>query len=306
MTHSLYSTVLYLFLLPSQDSNGPFGLLHSDSPSATPIPHLVYSSPSNQATKIASGNDHVALLTANGDIITFGCAEQGQLGRVPEIFSSRGGRKGIQFLLKPTPIRFRKSRNIPPPRFQDVFCGNYHTFALTEDEAMYSWGLNNYGQLGTGDMDSRFQPERLPADWIKDDQTDGVVNSPRGQLRYKDLVVSGGQHHSILCNKGSVYVMGRKEYGRLGLGPNSSLEPTIPMRVPGLDKIAEVSASTVCSFAVSEGGDLYSWGMGTNLQLGTGGEEDVWKPHKVTGKKMEGKKVMNCSAGGQHTALLVQ
>jgi regulator of chromosome condensation len=267
---------------------------------------LVYTSPSNQAIKIASGNDHVALLTANGDIITFGCAEQGQLGRVPEIFSARGGRKGIQFLLKPTPIRFRKTRNFPSPRFKDLFCGSYHTFGLTEDEAVYSWGLNNYGQLGTGDVESRFQPERLPADWIKEDETDGVMGSPRGCLRYKGLVISGGQHHSVLCNKGSVYVMGRKDYGRLGLGPNSSLEPTTPTRVPGLDRMMSVSASTVCSFAVSEGGELYSWGMGTNLQLGTGEEEDVWTPHKVAGKKIEGKKVLDCSAGGQHTALIAK
>ena len=171
---------------------------------------------------------------------------------------------------------------------------------------MYCWGLNNYGQLGTGDMESRFQPERLPAEWVKGDETDSVVSPPRGHLRYKGLTISGGQHHSVLCNKGSVYVMGRREYGRLGLGTNSSLEPTTPTQVPGLDKISGVSASTVCSFAVSEGGDLYSWGMGTNLQLGTGDEDDVWKPHKVTGKKMEGKKVVDCSAGGQHTALLVE
>lgn len=245
----------------------------------------------------------MVILTSN-NIITFGCAEQGQLGRVPEIFSSRGGRKGLQFLLKPQPVRFRKSRNFPSPRFRDIFCGSYHTFALSEDEAVYTWGLNNYGQLGTSDTESRFQPERLPVDWIKDNHKEGSSSS--SSQRYKGLVISGGQHHTVLCNKGSVYVMGRREYGRLGLGDNSSLEPATPTRVTELDNIVEVSASTVCSFAVNDSGELYSWGMGTNLQLGTGEEDDVWKPHKVTAKKMGGKKVVDCSAGGQHTALLVQ
>lgn len=41
------------------------------------------------------GNDHVALLTLDGNLYTLGCAEQGQLGRVPEQFSNRGGRKGL-------------------------------------------------------------------------------------------------------------------------------------------------------------------------------------------------------------------
>ncbi len=108
----------------------------------------------------------------------------------------------------------------------------------------------------------------------------------------------------MLCNKGSVYVLGRREYGRLGLGQNSALEPATPMRVPTLDKVTEVSASTVCSFAVNEGGELFSWGMGTNLQLGNGQEDDVWTPCRVSGKKLEGKKVTGVSAGGQHTALL--
>ena len=223
------------------------------------------------------------------------------------MFSSRGGRKGLQFLLDPQPVRFRKTRNTPTPRFTDVFCGSYHTFAVTEDEVVYSWGLNNYGQLGTADVESRYQPERLPADWIKEvEHTDGVKENRRDlQRRYEGLVISGGQHHTVLCNKGGVYVMGRREYGRLGLGENSTLEPATPTRVPQLDKIVEVSASTVCSFGVSESGAVYSWGMGTNLQLGTGEEDDLWQPHMISAKKLDGRKVIGSSGGGQHTALLV-
>lgn len=41
------------------------------------------------------GNDHVVLLTLDGNLYSSGCAEQGQLGRVPELFSNRGGRKGL-------------------------------------------------------------------------------------------------------------------------------------------------------------------------------------------------------------------
>ena len=54
-----------------------------------------------------TGSDHLTLLTEHGDIYTLGCAEQGQLGRVPECFSSRGGRKGTSLLLRPDIVRFR-------------------------------------------------------------------------------------------------------------------------------------------------------------------------------------------------------
>jgi len=43
----------------------------------------------------ATGNDHLVMLTAAGVVYTCGCGEQGQLGRVPELFADRGGRKGL-------------------------------------------------------------------------------------------------------------------------------------------------------------------------------------------------------------------
>lgn len=46
--------------------------------------------------------------------------------------------------------------------------------------------------------------------------------------------------------------------------------------------------------------------MGTNLQLGTGEEEDEWSPVKMTGKQLENRSVLMASSGGQHTVLLVK
>ena len=241
------------------------------------------------------------ILTDQGDLYTLGCAEQGQLGRVPECFSSRGGRKGIQTLLDPQVVRFRKLKGIPKPKFSDIFCGLYHTFALTQNNRLYAWGLNNYGQLGTDDVDSRYNPELLPTDWIKEK---GNENSPE-PTKYEKLDISGGQHHTVICQNGRVYTLGRKNYGRLGLGENSD-EPHLPRSVPDLSDVTRVSAGTACSFAVTKSGDVYSCGMGTNLQLGMGeDEEDLWTFTKIVGKKLENREVIASSAGGQHSALLV-
>ena len=79
-----------------------------------------------------AGSDHLILLTEHGDIYTLGCAEQGQLGRVPECFSSRGGQKGTSLLLRPDIVRFRVKKGAGKPKFSDVFCGPYHTFAATQ------------------------------------------------------------------------------------------------------------------------------------------------------------------------------
>lgn len=279
-----------------QDSNGPFGLVKCNPSFA---PELVYTSTFNKALKIVSGSDHVVILTEQGDLYTFGCGEQGQLGRIPECFSTRGGRKGISMLLHPQVVRFRKARGLPPPKFSDIFCGSYHTLAFTKDQGVYAWGLNNYGQLGTNDVKTRFQPERLPSDWIAESTA-----PKKQQQEQKPLQIVGGQHHTVLCQNGSVFAVGRKEYGRLGLGENTE-DCLAPKKIPDLQNVTTVAAGTACSFAVTAPGELFSWGMGTSLQLGTGSEEDVWVPVKVTGKKIENRRILNISAGGQHTALLV-
>lgn len=45
--------------------------------------------------RVASGSNHVVLLDENKHVTTFGCGEQGQLGRLSERTSSRDSRKGL-------------------------------------------------------------------------------------------------------------------------------------------------------------------------------------------------------------------
>ena len=60
----------------------------------------------------------------------------------------------------------------------------------------------------------------------------------------------------------------RSIYGRLGLGKDTE-EPNLPTQVEGLKavKVVTVAAGGACSFVVTATGELYGWGMGTNLQL---------------------------------------
>ncbi|PIK59312.1 putative regulator of chromosome condensation [Apostichopus japonicus] len=79
-----------------RDGNGPFGLTVEGMkklPYHLPVPATV--------VQISSGNDHLAMLTDQGDIYTIGCGSQGQIGRIAECFSIRGGRKGLSLLLEP-------------------------------------------------------------------------------------------------------------------------------------------------------------------------------------------------------------
>jgi hypothetical protein len=66
---------------------------------------------------------------------------------------------------------------------------------------VYACGLNNYGQLGTGDKENHAQPTLVPK------LTDvGVID------------IQGGEHHTmVLTNTGRVYMMGRGDQGQLGM-----------------------------------------------------------------------------------------
>lgn len=275
-----------------QDASGQVGL-QPDGVKHKPV--VILTSDNDPINKVASGNDHTAALTANGNIFTWGCAEQGQLGRVKECFTSRGGRRGLQYILNPSLVRLKKTL-----KFKDVFCGSYATFAVAKSNTIYAWGLNNYGQLGTGDLENGYLPVKIESlsDLIPEDEED------------KRVEITNGQHHTLfLDTKGKVYALGRAEYGRLGTG-NDAKETTSPVHIASLDNeiISKIACGEVVSFAITDKGELYSFGMGSCLQLGNGDEEDVYVPTKVQGKNLQSDshRVLGVSAGGQHTVLLVQ
>uniref|UniRef100_A0AAY4AC53 RCC1-like domain-containing protein n=1 Tax=Denticeps clupeoides TaxID=299321 RepID=A0AAY4AC53_9TELE len=267
-----------------RDNNGIIGLLEPMKKCTKPVKVPI----NEPVVKIASGNDHLVMLTQGGDLYTSGCGEQGQLGRVPERFSTRGGRKGLMRLLEPQIVKVQSRRKI---HFTDVFCGAYFTFAVSKEAYVYGFGLSNYHQLGTQGTSTCFSPLKLTA--FKNSTTSWIC-------------FSGGQHHTIcLDSEGKVYSLGRAEYGRLGLGQGVE-EKSEPTAVPGIDGAQLVACGASVSYAVTKQGSVFAWGMGTNLQLGTGEEDDEWSPVEMKGKQLENRAVLSVSSGGQHTVLLVK
>ena len=71
--------------------------------------------------------------------------------------------------------------------------------------------------------------------------------------------ISSGQHHTIALNEeGKVFVLGRKEYGRLGLGPvESDATDLTPVTILEEMKCVDVAAGSAQSFAVTEAGKIH-------------------------------------------------
>ena len=91
-----------------------------------------------------------------------------------------------------------------------VACGGYHTLALASDNTVYSWGSNQFGQLGLAldEFDSFYTPKSI--------------------LFFKEKIISylsAGSHHSLaLSIEGYSYTWGRNDYGQLGHGNAVSIK----------------------------------------------------------------------------------
>jgi len=266
-----------------RDSSGPIGLVTSGELQKVPVKVL----PGVRVVKIASGSDHLVMLTTEGELYSMGNAEQGQLGRIMEKFSHRGGRRGVDTFLKPDKIHVKHKYGA----FLKVWAGSYNTIALTASGHVMVCGLNNYNQLGVAEGLTFYMP---------------VVSSNLGSHSPLDTVAIG-QHHSLaLTQSGGVLAIGRSEYGRLGLGEGRG----DAVQAAPLDTIEEdcleVACGTAVSYAVTKSGKLFSWGMGTNGQLGTGEEDDVWEPGHCNTKQLRDRAVIAVSSGGQHTVMIAK
>ncbi|KAJ1831767.1 hypothetical protein LPJ63_004044 [Coemansia sp. RSA 2711] len=242
---------------------------------------------------LCAGVDHALALSVSGKIYAWGYGQQGQLGR---LVMERRRLHGL------TPERLRLHD------VAHIGCGSYHSFAVTRDGTVYSWGLNNFHQLGLA-----------PADGGAED----VVHEPApvSALASAHIVkISGGEHHSIALSKdGVLYSFGRSDSHQTGLpfdtlpgesAAGSNDEPshkkaiTAPTRIENAPPMADFVCGSNHNIALTADGNAYTWGYGDMLQLGNGEEEDVEQPTLLQGQKIAGKTILKVAAGGQHSAIL--
>jgi alpha-tubulin suppressor-like RCC1 family protein len=165
--------------------------------------------------------------------------------------------------LKPSRLQFFQKL-----RVLDIACGWRHVLAICDDGHVYSWGSNSQGQLGHGDFISRMLPTKI------EKFCESVV-----QIR------CGDYFSMALSSSGTVYCWGSGEYGQSGEAEATWTVPTVMETLMLQAKsISSISAGANHAIALSYSGDAYSWGCGTNGQLGHNigsGEEISNLPSRV-------------------------
>ncbi|CAD7926659.1 unnamed protein product [Amoebophrya sp. A120] len=94
--------------------------------------------------KTLIGKTYCVVLRTDGVCVSWGESKQGCLGVGQETTTS----------IDPKTVRI-------PDRVVDIAQGGKHVLALTQAGKVYSWGHNEFGQLGVGDLSGKYTPKEV-------------------------------------------------------------------------------------------------------------------------------------------------
>ena len=190
----------------------------------------------------ATGGFHSCALTGAGVAYCWGMAYHGQLGN---------GQMGTGASYPVAPVAVSGGLT-----FRQLSAGVWHTCGVTTSGTAYCWGLNEVGQLGSGDTVSVSVPHAVA-----------------GSLSFTS--VEAGESHSCgLTTSGDVYCWGKVDYAVWG-----SAAP-LPTRVESAVRFTTLSVgANACGLA--DDGRVYCWGYGV---LGNGSDRGSITPVRVSGQ----------------------
>lgn len=139
--------------------------------------------------------------------------------------------------------------------------GYEHSVELLPNGTMWSWGLNESGQLGIGTTTAKTYPAQIgsDSDWA--------------------AVSAGGSHTVALKIDGSLWAWGKNEYGQLGDG--STADRLTPVRIGDNTDWAAVSAGLFHTLAIKKNGTLWAWGWNGDGELGDGTDVSRTVPTQI-------------------------
>ena len=175
---------------------------------------------SSTVEHVACGWGHTVAVTKDGNIYCFGRGDNGQLGDLD-----------IKDKLVPQQVN---DDAIASWKAFRVSCGYYHTIVLcksrdqrSDEVAVFSWGLGENGELGTGHV-LRPIPGRVLFPFNR------PSSSGREPIEMLDHIACGAYHCLALSKSGKVYVWGKNKDGCLGTGTRENVQT--PMKMAAIDK----------------------------------------------------------------------
>jgi len=186
--------------------------------------------------QVASGGYHTAAIKTDGSLWVWGRNNRGQLGD----FSNTN---------RSTPVTTFAGGN----DWKQVTCGGFHTAAIKTDGSLWTWGFGNNGQLGTNDTTNRSTP----------------VTTFAGGNNWKQVSMSNRCRHSAaIKTDGTLWIWGNGNNLGINLFGDANSRNTPVTTFVGGNNWKQVSVGYEFTAAVKTDGSLWTWGRGTEGQLG--------------------------------------
>lgn len=253
--------------------------------------------------QIACGGMHVAAITHDNKILTWGVNDQGALGRDT---TWDGGLRDMDAAddedddeddtgMNPnesTPGEVLPEFFAPGSKFVQIVASDSATFVLTETGRVYGWGTfrSSDGILGFSEnVHVQTRPMLMPT------------------LKNIQKLAAGSNHILSLDNKGNVLAWGSGQQNQLGrrIIERNKLSSLTPMGM-GLPKgkIEKIACGAYHSFAIDKEGKVWGWGLNNFGELGiqaNAGDDDavILKPVKLD--LLDGHKITEVDGGSHHS-----
>ena len=229
---------------------------------------------------------NTGIVRKDGTVWVSGDNTYGQIGNSGNTSATYLSKMGDGFLNYPEKVitvGVDKSQKINPLLFNIQDDMNVYTDSTTKVGTLnYEIEDSNVAELTTLGMITGKQQgitkikvtdtstKRTTSIWVK------VVND-------SNIQISLGYKFSVaLKQDGTVWSWGQNNDGELGLGNTTEYDE--PQQITEItEKITDVKTGYYHSIALTEKGEVYTWGYNGNGQLGNGTREDSLVPVKVTG-----------------------
>lgn len=186
----------------------------------------------------ASGfGTHSLALLEDGSVYAWGSNYFGEIGNGEEVPKPKPNSELLENPV-PTPERVKLNKKV-----KFISTGDGASYAVTQDNEIYSWGTNDSGQLGVKkEIASTSTPIKIDL---------------RGDFQ---AIEAGGHHVLVVTNDNKIYSWGKNNGGCvIGNGSNEEIiyEPSL-VSIP--EKISQISSGTGFSYVMTAEGNIWGWG----------------------------------------------